>query len=237
MNRYWLKIGVGALAVFAVGLVIWSMVERGVHEVQDLAGSDRAISIPLLGIVPFNVEGRQAGRIDRITLLRDAPKQISGVVVRVGRADSLPADAFAGCTFTVRDPAHLDENTEFRCLREPAQLAGFESFGEVRIATPGGVIVRRIVLPSEVIADLRDPSNFDANVEGGQLEDEAAAAVADSIGAAMEQFADSVSRAATLHAESLTAEGKKRAEAAAARVRAADAGAHGGSSTTVKVGP
>src|SRR5690606_27686418 len=83
MNRYWLRIGLGALAVFAVGYAGWRLVERGVGEVRDLAMSDQEISIPLFGALPFTVEGRRVGSLQRLTLLRDAPKQISGVIVRV----------------------------------------------------------------------------------------------------------------------------------------------------------
>ncbi len=184
MDRYWLKIGVGALAVFAVGFAAWRVVERGVTEVRDFAGSDRSISIPLFGVIPFNVEGRRSGGIDRITILRDAPKRISGVVVRVGRGDSLPEGAFADCNFTVQDPTHVDENTQFRCLKGDSALVGLEGFGEVRIETPRGVVVRKIYLPPEVIREFRDTTKFDGHVQAAEAHEAAAQRLADSIEAA-----------------------------------------------------
>ncbi|HSE27402.1 MAG TPA: hypothetical protein VLA95_04180 [Gemmatimonadales bacterium] len=233
MDRYWLKIGLGALAVFVLGFAGWSMIERGVTEVRDLAGSDRAISIPLFGMVPFNVEGRRSGRIDRITILRDAPKQISGVVVRVGHADSISEGAFADCSFTVQDPTHLDENTQFRCLKGEAALAGLEGFGEVRIETPGGVVVRKIFLPPEVVREFRDPAKFDAHVQAAEEHEAAAQRMADSIEAATQVMVDSIEQAVSAHVESVTAEARKRADEARARARSGGTGAP----ATVKVAP
>jgi hypothetical protein len=233
MDRYWLKIGLGALAVFAIGLVAWQMVERGVTEVRDIAGSDRAISIPLFGVLPFNVEGRRTGKIDRITILRDAPKQISGVVVRVGSADSLVGAEFADCSFTVQDPTHLDENTQFRCLKGEAALAGLEGFGEVRIETSSGVVVRKIYLPPEVVREFRDPAKFDSHVQAAEEHEAAAQRMADSIEAATEAMVDSIEQSVSARVESVTAEGMKRAAEARARARSGSPDA----STTVKVAP
>ncbi len=233
MDRYWLKIGLGALAVFAIGLVVWQMVERGVTEVRDIAGSDRAISIPLFGVIPFNVEGRRSGKIDRITILRDAPKQISGVVVRVGSADSAVEGAFADCSFTVQDPTHLDENTQFRCLKGEAALAGLEGFGEVRIETASGVVVRKIYLPPEVVREFRDPAKFDGHVQAAEAHEAAAQRLADSIEAATEAMVDSIEQSVSARVESVTAEGMKRAAEARARARAGTPDAP----TAVKVAP
>jgi hypothetical protein len=233
MDRYWLKIGIGALATFAVGFVAWTMVERGVGEVRDLAGSDRAISIPLFGVIPFNVEGRRSGRIDRITILRDAPKQISGVVVRVGHADSLSEGDYADCSFTVVDPTNIDENTQFRCLKGEAALAGLEGFGEVRIETPGGVVVRKIYLPPDVVREFRDPAKFDSHVQAAEAHEAAAQRMADSIEAATQAMVDSIEQSVSAQVESVTAEGMKRAAEARARAQ----GGQGGTSATVKVGP
>jgi hypothetical protein len=220
MDRYWLKIGLGALAVFAIGFVAWRMVERGVTEVRDIAGSDRAISIPLFGMVPFNVEGRRTGKIDRITILRDAPKQISGVVVRVGSADSVVEGDFADCSFTVQDPTHLDENTQFRCLKGEAALAGLEGFGEVRIQTASGVVVRKIYLPPEVVAEFRDPAKFDGHVQAAEEHEAAAQRMADSIEAATQAMVDSIEQSVSARVESVTAEGMRRAAEARARAQA-----------------
>lgn len=240
MNRYWLRIGLGALAVFAVGYAGWRLVERGVGEVRDLAMSDQEISIPLFGALPFTVEGRRVGSLQRLTLLRDAPKQISGVIVRVSGADSLPEGVFESCGFTVQDPTRLNEHTEFRCLRDSTELTGLESFGEVRIETPGGVVVRKIYLPPDVIREFRDPAKYQGHVEAAELGEAEAQRVADSIGVAMEAFGDSIGAAMAVHAESMKAEALRRAAEATARAREASARARQdsrGGSATVEAAP
>ena len=150
MTGYWLKIGVGALVVFVLGLVVWRIAEQGRDEVASYFNTDRPITLPLLGIVPFSVDGNEAGRIQRITFMRDAPKQISGVIVRVKEGDSIPAVAFENCAFTVDDPLHVNEHTQFRCLAEDSALAFLQPFGEVHFVGKHGTVSRIIVLPADV---------------------------------------------------------------------------------------
>jgi hypothetical protein len=238
MDRYWIRIALGALAVFVVGLGVWSLVGRGVQEVRDITGSDEAITIPLFGIMPFTVEGAKAGRIDRVTLLRDAPKRISGVVVRVGGDDSLLHTAFEGCDFTVDDPTHFNQNSQFRCLRDSVALAGLEGFGEVRIRTPTGEIVRRIFLPADIIRELRDSAQFDRHFEMAEEYEAEAERIADSLGITTEEFSDSLRAEVEAKVESAMVEASRRAQEATERAREAERRTtEGGTGARVEVGP
>ncbi|MGH7586644.1 MAG: hypothetical protein ACREMH_10380 [Gemmatimonadales bacterium] len=215
MTRYWLKIGVGALVVFLVGLVVWSIVERGRDEVASFFSTDRPITLPLLGIVPFSVDGNEAGRIQRITFMRDAPKQISGVIIQVKNGGSIPPLAFEDCAFTVDDPLHVDEHTQFRCLAEDSALAVLQPFGEVHFVGKHGTMSRMIVLPADVIEKLRDTTEFEHRMESAGVTEEEAAERADSIAESMEGLGDSISR----EVEVKVREALKRVEEGKARVQ------------------
>ena len=64
MQRYWLRIALGALAVFVLGMTAISIYRNGRAKVEELANSADPITIPL-AILPFQVDGDRMGRIER----------------------------------------------------------------------------------------------------------------------------------------------------------------------------
>lgn len=148
MKNIWLKIGLGAGGIFAVGMVLVSLVKFGRNKIEDLVHSDADIRIPLMGIVPFQLGDQRLGDLRRLTLLRDAPKHLTGVRVDVRLADSATIEGLKDCAFlTVNDPEQLNEHTRFACV---ADSAGLNSFGTVEIEHRQGneptTLVRTLLL-------------------------------------------------------------------------------------------
>lgn len=158
MRNLWLKIGLGAGGIFAVGMVLVTIGRFGRAKIEDLVHSDSDIRIPLMGIVPFQLGDQRMGDLRRLTLLRDAPNHLTGVRVEARLGDSLTIDPLKDCTFlTVNDPEHFDQDTRFACVRDSA---GLSSFGTVEIKhSQGGeatTLVRTLLLPPDQIRQLRD---------------------------------------------------------------------------------
>jgi hypothetical protein len=65
---YWTKIGLGALAIFAVGMVLVGMGRRGTEWVDHVAHSASTISVPIV-FVPFRLDGRDIGSIRRLDIM------------------------------------------------------------------------------------------------------------------------------------------------------------------------
>lgn len=148
MKNIWLKIGLGAGGIFAVGMILVSLVKFGRNKIEDLVHSDADIRIPLMGIVPFQLADQRLGDLRRLTLMRDAPKHLTGVRVEVRLADSATIDGLKDCAFlTVNDPEQLNEHTRFTCV---ADSAGLNSFGTVEIEHRQGdeptTLVRTLLL-------------------------------------------------------------------------------------------
>src|ERR1700756_1119167 len=99
-QRYWLKIGLGAVAVFCVGMGIIVLARRSLAEVKALAESTRPIGIPL-AMLPFQVDGERLGKVSRIELLRSAPDDVSGFRVTVRLQDSAAVGRLADCKLTL----------------------------------------------------------------------------------------------------------------------------------------
>lgn len=157
MRNIWVKIGLGAAGIFAVGMVLITLAKFSRSKIDDLVNSASDIRIPLMGIVPFQLADQRLGDLRRLTLLRDAPKHLAGVRVEVRLGDSVAVDPFKDCTFlTINDPEHLNDRTRFSCLRDSVGLA---SFGTVEIRhVQGGeptTLVRTLLLPPDQIRQLQ----------------------------------------------------------------------------------
>jgi hypothetical protein len=155
MQRYWLRIALGALGVFALGMIAISIYRNGRARVEALANSADPITIPL-AIMPFQVDGDRLGRIQEVQIRRDAPKRVSGVGLVVKMSDSAATeDLLATCRLTIHDAPTDHSSPSFHCATPADSLAdSLTVFGEVRFE-PGSV-VRAFFLPARVVGDWRE---------------------------------------------------------------------------------
>ena len=131
MKGYWLRIGLGALGVFVIGMMISSIFHSGKHAFQGLVDSTNVFTIPFpFGVMPFNVDGKKYGTIEKITFYREHPNTIKSVRVVADLPDSAAAGKLSDCEFVMNDPENIDVKTAFQCARNGAP-DGYEEFGEV----------------------------------------------------------------------------------------------------------
>ena len=96
MLNYWFKILLGALGIFAVGMIGVSIVRGGIAKVHSVVEGDGPITVPL-GLVPFVLAGERLGTLDHVTLHRESPNHVSEVELAVNLGDSLLAQGLSGC--------------------------------------------------------------------------------------------------------------------------------------------
>jgi hypothetical protein len=226
MRNYWLRIALGAVAIFIVGMIGISLARQGVGRVRGVVQGIGPVTIPL-AFVPFTLDGSKLGTVDKLVLFRDAPKRISAVEIQIKLKDSLLAGGLEGC----RLAANLDKNSDerghiradqfsrgvFSCLKGDDSTAAFREFGRA-LFQPGGVSVP-LLLPSDVVDDLKkgdfNSTHEDSVATAQELGDsiqEAMEAKADSIAAVAEQHADSIIARTDRLVDSLRKEGKRRAD-------------------------
>lgn len=160
--NYWTKIGLGALAIFAVGMVLVGMGRRGTEWVEHVAHSASTISVPIV-FVPFRLDGRDIGSIRRLDIMRDAPDHVTGatIAVKLAQRAKLPAEA---CALAIDDLERIGDGATFYCADADAQAAeGLVPFGTVRFEPSGAT--RTLLLPQEVIDDLASEMGRDSNVD------------------------------------------------------------------------
>jgi hypothetical protein len=149
MRNYWLKIFLGAFAIFAVGMIGVTLVRSGIAKVNSVVEGEEPIEVPL-GLFPFYLGGERLGKLDHLLVLRDGPRQVESVELTVELDDSLVAQGLSGCLLAANFEHRPDQpgvniragqNAEgaFSCLRDSVPMNLVE-FGEA-VFEPGEVRV------------------------------------------------------------------------------------------------
>jgi hypothetical protein len=149
MRNYWMKIAAGALGIFAVGMLLITAYRSVGGRVKATLESTDPIPLPLAGLLPFNLDDRKIGSVDRVVVLRSDPERISGVRVVVKLADSASRDRLRACRLAIDDVPGLNNKTSFRCGTS-GDTAGFEAFGTVVVKDLGDSFP--LVIPAAMAA-------------------------------------------------------------------------------------
>jgi hypothetical protein len=239
MRTYWLRILLGALAVFAIGMIGVTMFRRTKDTVTAVVTGSGPLRIPL-PFVPFELAGSKLGRLERLVVNRDAPKKVSSVDLEVKLDDSLVVQGLAGCRLAANlesdsvSPGHanlrahrLDRDAFFFCASSDS---GLVTFGTVTL-NPGGVILPLLV-PVSLAEELRsgtwthDADSTDVLAEQAESLAGLAESASDSIAAQAERRAGAALERSQL-GDSLRAVGLKRSDSIQAVLgRVADSLAH-----------
>jgi hypothetical protein len=210
MRRYWLKILLGALGIFAIGMIGVSLV-RGIHaKIHSVVGGEGPITIPL-GLIPFVLAGERLGNLDHVTLHRDSPSHVTGVELEVNLADSLLAQGLSGCRLAamfegdssdpgvnIRVARGRSDKNAFHCLPGDSIPPELVEYG-VAIFQPGDVEVP-LLIPLDVVSELQ---TLDFAV------DSARASTSDSFPGIRGPDADSIKADVARQLDSLRAEGSR----------------------------
>jgi hypothetical protein len=208
MRNYWLKILLGALAIFAVGMIGVTLARRGIAGVERVVASDQPLTIPL-GLIPFELQGERLGKLDHVTLMRKSPNEVTAVELEIQLADSLVARGLQGCRLVANMESRGDSGVDIHVgPKSPAVFycAGAGDSAEADLLEYGHAVLQ----PGDVEIPLlltRDMVKELQHIDFGKGGPDAAA---DSIAAASEERGDSISAAVQ---RALTLEGKDRQRA------------------------
>ena len=221
MRNYWLRIALGALAIFTVGMVAHSLIHRGLGSVKGVVEGSGPLSIPL-AFVPFRLGGDKLGTLERLTLRRETPTRVTSVELAIKLKDSLLARGLEGCRLAANleddgdgDPGvHIKRGSfsdgTFWC-------AGKDSTDDAKLVQYGHALLKpgNITIPLYLEQDLVDElQNLDF---GADTTSPVAEAQIESTVEAAQLKAESAVAAMDVHdrtLDSLRAEGTRRADSA-----------------------
>ena len=195
MRSYWLRILLGACAIFVLGYAAYFGIEKSKTRIREFAHSSEPVSIPL-AFLPFSLDGVKSGTFKGIRLERDAPKSLNAITLRVSLSDSADAEAIKACLVSpVSDGREFDPERGFRCLK-PADLdSALIPFGEVEFSIGDVDFTVPLLLDSAMVNDLRESESEEINAAVGAdaaARAEAATRMADSITKAVQLRVDSI---------------------------------------------
>jgi len=133
MRNYWLRIALGAFGIFAVGMIISTVVRRGKDAMKGVLASDRPITLPL-ALIPFSVDGHALGTMRQVQILRSDPETVKAVKFRVRLADSVSDDRLGQCVLVVGGSLkHVEAEHAFSCVTSADTVGNdLAPVGEVR---------------------------------------------------------------------------------------------------------
>lgn len=229
MRNYWLRIALGALAIFTVGMAGRALINHGIGSVKSVVQGSGPLSIPL-AFIPFELSGNKLGTFERVTLERTAPRTVSSVRIEVKLADSALARGLEGC----RLAANLDNDGSgehnihiergrfaegtFWCADDATSDTALVEYGQA-VFRPGDVTVP-LYLHHDLVTELQ---NLDFGEDSTDAIAEAAAeaavestidAVVDSTVAAEVAKVEKGPALRTRMVDSLRAEGMRRVDSA-----------------------
>ncbi len=135
MKSYWIRIGVGALGVFLLGMVVVTMGRRGTRMVHELAASD-GITIPFPAGA-FTVDGNRLGSFTKLNIRR-IPSAEGRVKALVRLDDPGQTERLSSCTLVLED-GNFEPGADFRCAAVDESLTAMTRIGEIEFA-PGELI-------------------------------------------------------------------------------------------------
>lgn len=162
MNRYWMRIGLGAVGIFVVGMLLVTGVRRGKAEVgKRLSGIAFAQGIVPGKLGPVRLDGVRLGTVNRIHIARDSAagqRRMDVTLVPGGRA---ALDQLAACPALTGDVDRLfdDHGAGFRCAG--ADTAGQQRFGTLAVADTD--LSRPLFAPAAQVAHFDQDDRNDGN--------------------------------------------------------------------------
>lgn len=116
MDKYWAKIGLGAVCIFGVGMTGISLAKKGVHELKTAAMGPIQEALTKLpsGLLRFRLDGRRIGQIRQIDVANEGEWTSKSIQIKV--ALDREADGLADCNVANEQWGHSASDARFRCV-------------------------------------------------------------------------------------------------------------------------
>lgn len=139
MNRYWTRIGFGALLVFCLGMVGISTVRKAKAKVGTYLATVGGRLPMRLATVGFQLDGRRLGDLTGLDIQRSGAGDPGNVTVRVQLTDAADAAQLESCTIAVDRRGIFNDSRGFTCESESDLTdMGYVQWGNV-VFEPGNL--------------------------------------------------------------------------------------------------
>jgi hypothetical protein len=200
MRNYWLRIIVGAVAIFAVGMVGVTLARQGMSHVRGVVEGSGPITLPVR-FLPFKLDGERIGTIESIRIMRNAPKEVRSVNLRVRLADSVNPGRLDPCILVAEGFEDINDQTTVLCSNAKDTVdEDLVAVGTIKLRNSERTF--QLFMARDAIQELTD-SDF---VFVGEDSTDALAHQGDSIAQATKRMTDSILESQRPQLESLGVE-------------------------------
>jgi hypothetical protein len=146
MKRYWIRIALGALGIFVVGMVLVSAGRRGVEKVSQLA-MEHTVRLTR-GVAPFQIDNRRLGTLTEVRMDPDRSQDFPFISLTVQLDSTVPRADLEDCILLASDLESVGDENGIHCsqgvsrdsLVEMGEVT-FEPSGEqLSIYVPSGTL-------------------------------------------------------------------------------------------------
>lgn len=133
MDRYWAKIGIGALAIFGVGFTGVTLAKKGIHELKTAAVGEvaQALRYPATDLLNFRLDGRRIGQVRSIEVSNEGEWTATSVLMQVALLNGREPEDLADCQLATEDIGYR-KDAAFRCVTaDEVKDDGLVQVGEV----------------------------------------------------------------------------------------------------------
>lgn len=157
MRSIWVRAGLGAVAVFALGMLLYTAAGRtkarakaALLEFKSELDSGAVLAGSMAGAVPFVLDGRRMGQLTSLTLGPEDGTAALHALVSLDR-DRLDPAMLSSCDLVPVSPDKLEGTQGFRCATPSDR--GLRQVGEVRFEPVG--VVRPVRADKAALSELR----------------------------------------------------------------------------------
>ena len=160
MNKYWVRIAIGAAVVFGIGMTGITLSKKGVHELKTAAlGPVPAVLAGLRSeFLNFRLDGRRIGHVKQVKIDSDGEWTPNTIQIRVA-LDQDP-DGLADCQLATDHWARRGDDARFRCVTA-------EDVSERELVQVGEVAFEPADLVRPLFASPRDLRKLDRSALRG----------------------------------------------------------------------
>lgn len=175
MRSLWTRIGLGAAAVFVVGMLLVTVVGEARSAASSALSSvfhptgQRAGRAGTSPDIPFLLEGTPLGTIRKLTVRRRMPGSLPDVDLEVNLSDAASLERLGHCDLVPVHRGEVGVDQGFTC---DTQTSGYITLGQATFHP--GDLQRPIRIPRRMERELRRGEAFKATAEsGGEVQIEA----------------------------------------------------------------
>ena len=133
MDRYWARIGIGALAIFGVGFTGVTLAKKGIHDLKTAAIDQvaEALKHPSTDLLNFRLDGRRIGQVRSIEVSNEGEWTAKSVLMQVALLNGREPEDLADCQLATEDIEYR-KDAAFRCVTgDEVKDEGLVQIGEV----------------------------------------------------------------------------------------------------------